>query len=453
MTVWHKMKGLGLAVAVSAGTLVGGTALADYDNALRAYLSAKEAQPSSAAGPIVLNAMNIWLKSAEAGDVRSARILGDLYSDRDILVGDGDLLPSETGVIPIDDVRALAWYTIAATHDFTAFNDEDPSPEEVSARAFSQLRLPQLREQMTDDEVARAQTLVVDILSAGTQYDLARIGKMYAQGHGLPKDNVSALTHYYLARGQGRGANQTAAEEVNRLETALGRLDVEAARERADSWEPPRFRVSELSRAEEADAAQLTELQYQELRQGLERLDRDFGAITRRAQEALRVLGFYWESKIDGDLSTRASRDAIRRFQGSLFMEALPNPNAELTEAQAARRSEMQTGILSDLQRVELMRRGAERGHPGSMHIYGVMLAEGIGVRTNGAEAIKMLTSAADQDYPLAHFSAGYYYARGITAAQPLEANLREACFHLSRAQILGYRDREQNLKTYCSFQ
>ncbi|MEM6747611.1 MAG: hypothetical protein AAF608_09350 [Pseudomonadota bacterium] len=453
MTVWRKMKGLGLAAAVSAGALIGGTAFADYDNALRAYLSAKEAQPSTAAGPIVLNAMNIWQKSAEAGDVRSARVLGDLYSDRDIYVGDADLQPSETGVIPIDPVRALAWYTIAATHDFTDFNDADPSPEEISARAFAQLRLPELRQQMTDAQVGRAHQLVVDILSAGTQYDLARVGEMFAQGNGLPKDNVSALVHYYLARGQGRGANQTAAEEVNRLEQLLGSLEVQAARQRADAWEPPRFRVSELSRAEEAQAAQLTELQYQELREGLARLDRDFGAITRRAQEALRVLGFYWDSTIDGDLNSRASRDAIRRFQGSLFMEALPNPNAVLTEAQETRRSEVQTGILSDLQRVELMRRGAERDHPGSMHIYGVMLAEGIGVRTNGVEAIKMLKAAAEQDYALAHFSAGYYYARGITAAQPLDANRTEACFHFSRAQILGYRDRDENHKTYCSFQ
>ncbi len=451
MTVWRKMKGLGLAVAVSAGALIGGTALADYDNALRAYLSAKEAQPSSAAGPIVLNAMNIWQKSAEAGDVRSARILGDLYSDRDIYVGDGDLLPSETGVIPIDDVRALAWYTIAATHDFTAFNDEDPSPEEVSARAFSQLRLPQLREQMTDDEVARAQTLVVDILSAGTQYDLARVGKMYAQGNGLPKDNVSALTHYYLARGQGRGANQTAAEEVNRLETVLGRLDVEAARERADSWEPPRFRVSELSRAEEADAAQLTELQYQELRQGLELLDKQLEGNGKLSQNALDAIGLYWGDQFEGNLRTRKSREAIERFQAITFRESIGNESGELTADQEARMKDIMTGVLTDLQFVELMRRAAERGHPPSMRTYGIMLADGIGVRKNGADAIEMLIKAAEAGDALAHFAAGRYYGKGITAAVPLNPSIREACYHLSRASNLGVRQAAAELKIYCS--
>ncbi|MEO1656796.1 MAG: hypothetical protein AAFR65_03670 [Pseudomonadota bacterium] len=450
MTVWRKMKGLALATAVSAGALIGGTALADYDNALNAYLSASDVS-IEARGARVLNAMNIWQKSARAGDVRSARVLGDLYSDIDIDLRHDELKPSETGVIPVDKVQALAWYTIAATHDFTDFNDSDPTAEEISARAFAQLRLPQLRQEMTDAEVGMAQRLVVDILSEGTQYDLARIGEMFAQGHGLPKDNVSALTYYYLARGQGRGANRTATQEVSRLEKLLGDLDVQAAEERADAWEPPRFREDGPSRLQQSQAAELTELQYQELRDGLAKLDSEFGAITKRAQEALRVLGFYWDSKIDGDLTTRASRDAIRRFQASLFMDG--RPNELLTQEERDRRRDTQTGILTDRQRVELMRQGAARGHPGSLHIYGVMLAEGIGVRADGQAAIEMLKASAEQDYALGHFSAGYYFANGITAARPLPANSREACFHLSRAQNLGYRDREENLKKYCSFQ
>ncbi|MEM7739294.1 MAG: tetratricopeptide repeat protein [Pseudomonadota bacterium] len=452
MAVWRKIKGLGLAAAVSFGALVSGAAWADYENALNAYRSANaEGITSEAMGSRVLQAMNIWQKSAEAGDVRSARALGDLFSDEDIFEGRQELKPSKTGVIPNDPVQALAWYTIAASHDFLAFEDTNPSPEEINARAYARLRLPLLRGQMTDAQVAQAEELVVNILSAGTQYDLERVGRMFAQGNGLPKDNVQALTYFYLARGNGRGANVAAAREVERLETILGSEEVKAASANADAWQPPRFRVSELSRAQENDAAELTDLEYQQLRAGLDKLETDFGAITRRAQEALRVLGYYWASTIDGDLTSKASRDAIRRFQGALFTEGLANPN-EVSDDDKERRRQVQTGVLSDRQKVELMRRGAGREHPGSMHIYGVMLAEGIGVKTDGQQAIDLLTKAAEQDYTLAHYSAGYYYANGITAPKRLEPNLREACYHLSRAQILGYRDRDENLKKYCSF-
>jgi TPR repeat protein len=80
------------------------------------------------------------------------------------------------------------------------------------------------------------------------------------------------------------------------------------------------------------------------------------------------------------------------------------------------------------------------------------MLGRGIGVRKNGPEAIDMLLASAEQDYALAHYSAGIFYIEGITAADPLRPSVREACYHLRSAAVLDYEKAEKAQKTYCKF-
>lgn len=455
MAAFRKVKGLGLAAAVSISALLSGTASAQYDNALEAYLNSPAASSPATA---VSGALDIWQKSALAGDVRSAQVLGDVYSNAVIDDVDNDdtapLKPSETGVVPLDLVSALAWYTIAATHDFIAYNQTNPLPEEINARAIAQLRLPQMRGQMKDDDVEKAEAMVVNLLAGGSQFDLLRLGRMYARGNGLEKNNVEALMHFYLARGRGRGANSEAVAEVNAIEKLMAQSQIETARTRADDWRPPLPQnYAELTRTEQRDALRLTELQYQELRAALVALDEEFEGNERVTQRALRALGFYWVDTIDGNLRSRASRDAISRFVASLYIDQRPDPDAPLTDKEQAKIDDISnTGTLTELQRVELMRRAAARNHPPSMHIYGVMLGRGIGVQKDGQAAIEILKAAAQQDYALAHYSAGLFYANGITAARPLDQSVRGACFHLSRAAVLGYSPANKDLKTYCRF-
>lgn len=455
MTAWRKVKGLGLAVAASGLALAGGIASADYTNALNAYLAARDSDVKANA---VIGAMDLWQKSALAGDVRSARILGDLFSDQDLIPGStADMLPSETGVVPIDPVKALSWYIIAATHDFSDYQQTSPTPEAINARTIARQRLPELRRIMTDAAVAQAETRVEQLLGGGSAFDLLRLGKMRAEGQGLGKDNVEALKFLYLARGRGRGANLDAAALIDNLEDLMIRSDVEAAKKRADEWQPPLPETYALLTANERnDAQRLTALQYQELRDNLEALNREFKGADEVISKALQALGYYYDTDNDGKLETAERRQAIRRFQTSLFVDRRPSDEkgTPLSEEEEALARDMSTGTLTDLQTVELMRQAAERGHAPSQHIYGVMLGRGIGVRKNGAEAIAMLRAAADQNYALAHYSAGIFFAEGITAAQPLQPSVREACYHLASAVALekDYEPAEKAQKLYCNF-
>jgi TPR repeat protein len=237
----------------------------------------------------------------------------------------------------------------------------------------------------------------------------------------------------------------------------MTRTAVEAARMRADNWQPPMpqtYLPEQLTEGARRDSVRLTELQYQELRDALEKLDRQFEGNGKVVQKALRALGFYWDDDIDGKLTSRSSQEAIRRFQTSLFMDGRA-PSArgtELSDEEKAIVKDTATGTLTDLQLVELVRRAAERGHPDSMHIYGVMLGEGVGVMKDGREAITMLTRSAEQGYALSHFSAGMFYVKGITAPDPLQPSVSEACYHLSRAANMDYEPAAKALKLHCNY-
>ncbi|MEE4208709.1 MAG: tetratricopeptide repeat protein [Parvularcula sp.] len=453
MTAWRVVKALGVGALSSTAALTA-QAWADYENALNAYL---DARTSDAVGSAVTGALDLWQRSALAGDVRSAKILGDVYSDQDLLPGNDDLLPSETGAVRINAVEALAWYTIAATHNFGDYQQRDPLPEAVNARTLAQLRLPELKARMTDEDVRAGERRVIELLGVGSAFDLLRLGKMHMQGNGLPKDNIEALKYLYVARGRGRGANAGAEFLIGDLEPLLTRTEIDAAAMRADNWQPPMpqtYLPAHLTEGARKDAVRLTELQYQELRDALEKLDKQFDGNGRVVQKALRALGFYWDDDIDGKLTSRASQDAIRRFQTSLFIDgrAPSLRGTDLSDEEKALVRDTATGTLTDLQLVELVRRAAERGHPDSMHIYGVMLGEGIGVRKNGREAIQMLVRSAEQGYALAHYSAGIFYVEGITAPEPLQPSVSEACYHLSRAANMSYEPADKALKLHCNY-
>jgi TPR repeat protein len=447
MKAWRSIRGLGLG-GLAAAAALSGQAFADYENALETY---KSARLSEVRANQVVGAIDLWQKSALAGDVRSARILGDLYSHRDLVPGNEDMLPEETGVVPNDSVKALAWYIIAATHDFGAYQQKEPLPAEINARIIAQRRIPEVKIGMTDAQVEAAETRVEQLLGGGTGFDLLRIAKMRAQGVGLTKNNTEALKYLYLARGRGRGANLDANTLIENLETLMVRDAVATAKTRADAWQPPLPETyAVLTKNERDNAQRLTALQYQELRENLDELNRQFEGNDVVVDKALQALGFYYDDDNDGKLEKAERFAAVKRFQTSLFIDR--RGGQELSDEEKAMAKDIATGTLTDLQTVDLMARAAERGHAPSQHIYGVMLGRGIGVRKDGIDAIETLKKAADQNYALAHYSAGIFYVEGITAERSLRPSVREACFHLRSAAVLGYKPAEKAQKTYCKF-
>lgn len=100
-----------LAVAAAATALslaCAGPASASYEAGLKAYQNGQFDQ-----------AIDIWKRFAVAGDVRSKNILGDVYSGKILEGSPKAAVPLEA--IPLNNIEALKWYTLAAYHDFTAY--------------------------------------------------------------------------------------------------------------------------------------------------------------------------------------------------------------------------------------------------------------------------------------------------------------------------------------------
>ncbi|MGV6800781.1 MAG: peptidoglycan-binding protein [bacterium] len=404
-----------------AGTIAmtAAPARADYDDGIKAY-----------AAQNYESAVDTWRRHAIAGDVKSKTILGDVYSGKTLEVGEGLTSPEKTGVIPQDDVEALAWYILAANHDFDSYN-QNPSAREVNAKYQAQERIPVMKNRMSTTSVKKAQKRVVEILSAETDFDLYRLGLMYQAGAGLPKDNVEALKFYELAKGRNHNSNSLASEAAGYLVNMMSKKDVANAQERAANWEPPLPEALRDKTPRQLELeAEIKRLKSIQLAESLANIEDEFSDNEDLLQSALAALGFYG-GPIDGSMG-RESRIAVRSFQYSLVQGKKGMSEEE--------KRDTQTGLLTPEQKVELIKRAAKREHPQSMYVYGLMYAEGIGVPVNGKTAVKWLKKSAGYGYALAHYALGVVYRDGIIGEDPINPNVTEAVFYLGQANALGVR-------------
>jgi TPR repeat protein len=421
-------------------------AAADFDDALRAYSARNNGQVDPTK---VAEAMDLWHKYANAGDVLSRQILGDLYSNQPIYVHSltkGDFripLPEETGIIRDDKVQALAWYTIAATHDFDDYSQQ-PDFRMVNARQRARDRVPELKATMTTEQVLRAQEMVVTILSSQSAFDLYRLGRMYQAGNGLQKNNVEALKYYRLASSRARNANQNAMQQANLLVTLMSREEIDEADRLAREWQPP------LPEVYNGQSPLLAEIENQQRALDNKRLALAIGEIEREfanknehvIQNSLAALGLYL-GPIDGSVGPK-TRQAIERFQYNLV-----EMDDTLTPEQ---KRDVMTGELTPMQKVALVGAAAEVNHPQSQYIFGIMHAEGIGVPVNGEQAVRWLKKSADFGYPLAHYALGRYYRKGIYGDDPVPPSRSEASFHLGQAAALGFDPAQKELTELYEF-
>ena len=419
-------RGLAIATALVASVGVTGTARADYHDALRAYAFDAQGQVDRTE---VAEALDMWRKYALAGDVLSRHVLGDLYSHKPLETDLAVPLPEDTGVVPYDPVEALAWYSIAATHDFDDFN-QTPGFEQVNARVRARARIGALRAEMTDAQVKAAEERLVQLLSAGSAFDLYRLGTMHQSGEGLPKDNTQALMFYKLAQSRNLNSAGVAAEAAGFLMSIMEEGEVARATKLAERWQPPLpgnlTGPSPYQVALQRDIERLQALRAEPL---FERMEAQFSGNEHLIQNALAALGLYL-GPIDGDVGP-GTRDAIRKFQYTLVED-----DASLT---AAEKRDVQTGRLTVAQKLELIQRAAKRGHPQSQYVYGIMNADGIGVPVNGRAAEGWLKRSAGYGYPLAHYALGEYYTRGIQGENPLGPSRGQASYHYGQAAALGY--------------
>ena len=407
-------------LAVASGALMvamaaAAPASAEYTTGVSAYKAGE-----------VEAAKDIWRRWAEAGDVRSMKILGDLYSGEPN--PELNALPSR-GDIQINLVEAAKWYLMATIHEFSEF--EEAEPEDYNDQVVAEESLEKVRFHMSTGAVKNAEDLVARTYQSGSGFDLYQLARLYRYGRGFQKDNVAALLFYRLAGD--RGVDPANVEFVE-LANLVGRPNLNDSEDRGSKewqsyesaysqWQPPlpvehqgpTQQQRELEKARKA-------LEEIELAEALEAaVDIDVELI----QTALNSLGLR-AGEPDNEMGPQ-TRAAIRRFQMANEMDP--------------------TGRLSADQKVKLIHKSADFGESRSQYSLGVMYARGVGVTSDGKEALKWLNRAAGQEDALAHYALGIIYRDGTEGVNAINPDRQKAAFHLQQSVTLGFEPAKADLE------
>jgi len=408
---------LGGIAAATALALSAAPAHATYEAGLQAYHNGQYQQ-----------ALDLWRRFAVAGDVRSKKILGDVYSGKALEGANNAATPLEE--IPVDNVQALLWYTVAAYHDFSAY--QTPSAEEVNARILADQRLPDIRGRMSTADVTKAEKLVAQTFESGSAYDIYRLGEMYQKGSGVDKNNAKALQMYALAQERGVGEASTA---YSFLESLMTKKEIKTASEDAAEWQPP-LPIEHTGKTKQHEELERLKKELEEIKMA-EALKAVSDIDVELIQRALNALGFR-AGGVDNKLGP-ATRAAIRRFQFSTV--------AKDAEMDGEEKQAVVTGVLTPRQTVELFADASKSDHPMSQYVYGIMHVRGIGVEQNGKEAVTWLGKAADQDLAISHYALGVIYRDGTTGLNEVSPDERKSALHLAHASALGYRPANDALR------
>lgn len=380
-------------------------------------------------------AIDIWKRYAVAGDVRSQYILGEVYSNHPF--ADRDDVQQKPEVVKVDLVEALKWYTLAANYDFDTrirYEHVDVTADERNASILANQRLPQVRRLMSDSDVDKAETLVSETFQRGSPYDLYRLGEMYQEGSGVEKDNVKALEMFILAQQRGVSQASAASAEIAKYMT---KRDIDAAHDLATNWQPPLpVELTKPTPQQEENERLKKELEEIKLEDALKAVsDIDVELL----QRSLRALGFYY-GPIDNVMGA-GTRQAIRRFQYSRVER-----DTQMTDQE---KEAVKTGVLSARQTVDLIAAAASppANDAMSQYVYGIMYTQGIGVETDGQQAVQWLSKAAEQDLAIANYALGVIYRDGTTGLNQVTPNKALAAQYFARAYALGYKKAGEALR------
>ncbi len=392
-------------------------AQADFNEGMQAYLAGQYQK-----------SLDTWTRYALAGDIRSKKVLGDIYSGKALETVSTDTTPLEE--IPVDNVNALLWYTLAAYHNFS--NYEIPTSNEVNDKIIAEQRLTDIRFRMSSSDVKKAERLVAQKFESGTAFDLHNLGVMYQRGAGVSKDNVRALQMFALAKERGVGE---ASASYEFLEGLMNPKEIKTATKLAEVWQPP-LPLEYTGKTKQQEQLEIARKELNEIKraQALERVsDIDVELI----QRSLNALGFR-AGTIDNELGP-STRAAIRRFQYSLVAR-------DLNMSEEQKRNTI-TGSLTALQTVELFEDAAKSGHPMSQYVFGVMHVSGIGVERNGSAAMEWLNRAASQNLAIAHNALGVIHRDGTKGLNEVRPNQTRSAFHFGQAAALGYKPANKSLE------
>jgi len=407
----------GIAAASVLALSAGMPAHATYEAGVQAYMNGQYQQ-----------ALDLWQRFAVAGDVRSKNILGDIYSGKTLEGSQAAATPLEE--IPVDNVAALMWYTLAAYHDFTAY--QTPTADEVNARILAGQRLPDIRARMSTSNVTKAEKQVAQTFESGSAYDLYRLGDMYQKGAGVEKNNTKALQMFSLAQERGVGEASAAYEFLEPLMTST---EIKTALKEAAEWQPP-LPVEHTGKTPQQEELERLKKELEEIKMA-EALEAVSDIDVELIQRALNALGFR-AGVVDNNLGP-GTRASIRRFQYSTVAK-----DTAMTDEE---KQAVVTGVLTPRQTVDLFGDAAKSDHPMSQYVFGIMHVRGIGVEQDGSKAVNWLSKAADQNLAIAHYALGVIYRDGTTGLNEVSPDERKSALHLAQASALGYQPANDALR------
>lgn len=388
-------KGRGLLVAgiLGLGLALGGQALAatsgcgdDYYDGLRAYDAGnKEA------------AIQIWIRSALVGDVRSQNRLGEIYED-----------PKADDRVMINYPEAHKWYNLAANNDLQFCSGDFGSKEARAARDHAKEARARLEDKMTARGISEAQISLVDIYECrGDARSLYQLGMIYQSGTGLLQSSLDACRYFAVAAAKG---DQAAKDRLDVLNGVLKKEQIENCQREAAKWEKPGADICMKGMAGGVGS-------------GSCKGGSQVPWLNRQA--ALKSLGYY-HGRLDGSAGP-GTRSAVRAFQRSIKADA--------------------TGSLSEPQICSLIESAAANGDGASQATLGEMYYSGIGKSKNTDSAVQWLKKAAERGVPGALYRLGSMYAKGDDG---VERDLAYGCKLLRDADAAGHPDAQRMISKYC---
>jgi hypothetical protein len=337
----------------------------------------------------------VFLTLPETEDFILTAVCDDDCSDVDLTlldpVGnilDEDIAPDDTPITLVTtggsvqvEVRMVTCSVEPCYYALGVFQVDDSSPREIAEQDPGS-GAPATGQTL---EVLRSRAEQGD---ARAQYNL---GNMYADGDGVPEDDVEAVRWFRLAADQGLAEAQYNLGFLYATGEGVPEDDVEAVR-----W----YRLA-------ADQG-LAEAQYN--------LGVLYGAGTGVTEDMSEAVRLYRLSADQGY--------ALAQYNLGVLYGAGTGVTEDISEA------------------VRLYRLSADQGYALAQYNLGVMYAAGTGVTEDISEAVRLYRLSADQGYALAQYNLGVLYSNGEGVPQDDEEAVR--WYRLGAEQ--GYAPAQSNL-------
>jgi TonB family protein len=291
-------------------------------------------------------------------------------------------------------------------------------------------------------DYATALRLRRDLAEQGDPVAQRDLGKMYADGRGVAKDDVSAVQWYRKSAEQGFAGGQVSLGYMYETGRGVAKDEVEAvewyrkAAERGDAVGQANLGyMHETGRGVAKDEVEAVQWYRRAAEQGFARAQDNLGAMYRDGRGVPRddaaAAGWFRKSAEQGHARAQANLGYMYETgRGVAKDDTQAVEWYRKSAGQGNARAQANLGSMyfngrgglprDDKQAVELYRNAAEQGLALGQNNLGVMYRDGRGVVQDSAEAVRWFRKAAEQGYATAQTNLGVMFrdGRGVSEDQ-----------------------------------